>query len=679
MLRFFCSKPINLKTLRFFIAKSTTKSNVTYTKHIRQFLKKKPPSTVTTTKSKLSPLWCLVGFSGYIGSRYFNNQQNIAFCENSKLEKTSKEYFDWNKFLSYLSPDTFNLLTAIIAAFIVALCNLSIPINLQQVINTVLYFVRENMQFDFNQIAKPLSKLLALYLAQGISTFVCISMLSKVGENVAIRMRYELFSSILRQELEFFDKTRTGDILQRLTTDVQEFKSSFKIVIVQGLKNATQLIGGVYTLYHTSPEMTAAVAIILPSVIVIGTFFGSILRKLSRQAQEQGTKATIIAEEVVGNIRTVRAFASENQECERFLEEIENNGLLHKKLGYGIGLFQAGSNVFLNGIVLGTIFLGGQLMTTNKLDPGQLMSFLMVTQMLQHSMGQFSLLFGHYVKGVAAGSRIFEYINKIPKSPLEGGLKIPYHSFKPEIEFENITFSYPTRADQIVLKNFNLKLPPGKTVAVVGSSGNGKSTIAALLMRFYDVNFGSIKVSGEDIKNLDQTWLRRRAIGLINQEPVLFAISILENIRYGKPEATDSEVIEAAKIANAHSFISSFPNGYDTVVGERGVTVSGGQKQRIAIARAILKNPYILVLDEATSALDTESEMQVQSALESVSKGKTVLVIAHRLSTVKNADMIVVLNKGEVVEIGDHKTLLTKKGFYWNLMNQQTSDKAKAA
>lgn len=216
-------------------------------------------------------------------------------------------------------------------------------------------------------------------------------------------------------------------------------------------------------------------------------------------------------------------------------------------------------------------------------------------------------------------------------------------------------------------------------VAVVGSSGNGKSTIAALLMRFYDVNSGSIIIDGVDIKKLDQTWLRKRVIGLINQEPVLFAMSILENIRYGKPEATDIEVIEAAKIANADSFITSFPNGYNTIVGERGVTVSGGQKQRIAIARAILKNPAILILDEATSALDTESEMHVQSALESVTKGKTVLVIAHRLSTVKNADVIVVLNKGEIVEIGDHNTLLEKKGFYWNLMNQQTSDKASAA
>ncbi|XP_050542384.1 mitochondrial potassium channel ATP-binding subunit [Daktulosphaira vitifoliae] len=629
--------------------------------------------------SKISPLWVVIGSTGYIGVKCIFNSHNIAYCEQREIIKDPKNKFDWKKLLSYISPDILNLLTAIIAAFIVALCNLSIPTYLQKLINTILQFARENIQFNYVELSIPLSKLLVLYLAQGISTFICISMLSNVGENVAIRMRYNLFSSILQQELEFFDKTRTGDILQRLTTDVQEFKSSFKLVIIQGLKNVTQLIGGIYTLYNTSPEMTVAVAVVLPSIIVIGTFFGSILRKLSKQAQEQNTKATIIAEEVVGNIRTVRAFASEHEECERFLREIENNGLLHKKLGYGIGLFQAGSNIFLNGIVLGTIFLGGKLMTTSKLDPGQLMSFLMVTQMLQHSMAQFSLLFGHYVKGIAAGSRIFEFIEKIPKSPLSGGLKIPYHTFKPEIEFENVTFSYPTRSDQIILNNFNLKVAPGKTVAVVGSSGNGKSTIAALLMRFYDVNSGSIKVSGEDIKNIDQTWFRKRAIGLINQEPILFAISILENIRYGKPDAKDEEVIEAAKIANAHPFITSFPNGYNTIVGERGVTVSGGQKQRIAIARAILKNPYILVLDEATSALDTESEMLVQSAIESISKGKTTLVIAHRLSTVKNADIIVVLNKGEIVEIGNHENLLKKKGFYWNLMNQQTSNKAKAA
>ncbi|KAF0761221.1 ATP-binding cassette sub-family B member 8, mitochondrial [Aphis craccivora] len=676
MLRLFHTKPFNLSSLRSFIPRQPIRS---YSSFIKNAPYKKPIPLPSINLTKLNPTWMLVGSVGYIGCRYLINGSNIVHCQHKELEGTSDNHFDWNKLLSYLSPDIFNLIAAIAAAFIVALCNLSIPINLQHVINTILKFAKDEIPFDFKKLTDPLSKLLALYLMQGLSTFICISMLSKVGENVAIRMKYNLFSSILKQELEFFDKTRTGDILQRLTTDVQDFKSSFKLVIIQGLKNVTQLIGGVYALYNTSPEMTGAVAIILPTIIVIGTFFGSILRRLSKLAQEQGTRSTIIAEEVIGNMRTVRAFASESTECERFLTEIENNGLLHKKLGYGIGLFQASSNVFLNGIVLGTIILGGQLMTTSSLDPGQLMSFLMVTQMLQHSLGQFSLLFGHYVKGVSAGSRIFEYINKTPKTLINDGIKIPHHSFKPEIEFKDITFSYPTRPEQVILKDFNLTLPPGKVVAVVGSSGNGKSTIAALLMRFYDVNSGSIIIDGVDIKKLDQTWLRKRVIGLINQEPVLFAMSILENIRYGKPEATDIEVIEAAKIANADSFITSFPNGYNTIVGERGVTVSGGQKQRIAIARAILKNPAILILDEATSALDTESEMHVQSALESVTKGKTVLVIAHRLSTVKNADVIVVLNKGEIVEIGDHNTLLKKKGFYWNLMNQQTSDKASAA
>lgn len=676
MLRLFHTKPFNLSSLRSFIPRQPTRS---YSSFIKNAPYKKSIPLPSINLTKLNPTWMLVGSVGYIGCRYLINGSNIVHCQHKELEGTSDNHFDWNKLLSYLSPDIFNLIAAIAAAFIVALCNLSIPVNLQHVINTILKFAKDEIPFDFKKLTDPLSKLLALYLMQGLSTFICISMLSKVGENVAIRMKYNLFSSILKQELEFFDKTRTGDILQRLTTDVQDFKSSFKLVIIQGLKNVTQLIGGVYALYNTSPEMTGAVAIILPTIIVIGTFFGSILRRLSKLAQEQGTKSTIIAEEVIGNMRTVRAFASESTECERFLTEIENNGLLHKKLGYGIGLFQASSNVFLNGIVLGTIILGGQLMTTSSLDPGQLMSFLMVTQMLQHSLGQFSLLFGHYVKGVSAGSRIFEYINKTPKTLINDGIKIPRHSFKPEIEFKDITFSYPTRPEQVILKDFNLTLPPGKVVAVVGSSGNGKSTIAALLMRFYDVNSGSIIIDGVDIKKLDQTWLRKRVIGLINQEPVLFAMSILENIRYGKPEATDIEVIEAAKIANADSFITSFPNGYNTIVGERGVTVSGGQKQRIAIARAILKNPAILILDEATSALDTESEMHVQSALESVTKGKTVLVIAHRLSTVKNADVIVVLNKGEIVEIGDHNTLLEKKGFYWNLMNQQTSDKASAA
>ena len=260
----------------------------------------------------------------------------------------------------------------------------------------------------------------------------------------------------------------------------------------------------------------------------------------------------------------------------------------------------------------------------------------------------------------------------LPSIPMKGGDTIPFHSLFGDIEFHNVDFRYPTRPDQKILSNFSIKIPAGQMVALVGSSGGGKSTIAALVERFYDCDSGQITLDGKNLKTLDPSWLRGRAIGYISQEPVLFANSILENIRYGRPSATNEEVIEAAKAANAHTFISGFPSGYSTILGERGVTLSGGQRQRIAIARAIVKQPSILILDEATSALDAESEKIVQEALDNVCKGKTVLVIAHRLSTIRHANMIAVISGGKVVETGTHDQLKNKKeGIYSYLIRQQ--------
>ncbi|XP_013789570.2 ATP-binding cassette sub-family B member 8, mitochondrial-like isoform X1 [Limulus polyphemus] len=282
-----------------------------------------------------------------------------------------------------------------------------------------------------------------------------------------------------------------------------------------------------------------------------------------------------------------------------------------------------------------------------------------------------SLLFGQFVRGMAAGARLFEYINMESSIPLVGGVVIPEDQLQGEVEFRNVSFTYPTRPQQLVLENFSIHIPAGKMVALCGPSGGGKSTVAALLERFYDVDSGSITLDGKNLDQLDPKWLRGHVLGFINQEPVLFATTVMENIRYGRPDATDSEVVEAAKLANADEFICSFPNGYNTVVGERGVTVSGGQKQRIAIARALLKNPTVIILDEATSALDSESEKVVQEALDRVTKGRTVLVIAHRLSTIQNADIIAVLAGGLVAEVGTHKSLKKHRGLYWDLIRQQ--------
>jgi len=342
---------------------------------------------------------------------------------------------------------------------------------------------------------------------------------------------------------------------------------------------------------------------------------------------------------------------------------------LNCDLGVGIGVLQGVTNLALNGIVLGTLLFGGHLLAKEEISAGNLMSFLVATQTIQRSLSQLSILFGQYIRGVTAATRIFAFMDIEPSVDLKKGIRL--QDLVGEVSFKNVTFVYPTRSDHTVLKDFSIKLMPGKITAICGLSGEGKSTVASLLERFYDINSGKITLDGNDIQLIDPSWLRGEVIGFINQEPVLFGTTIMENIRFGKPEATDEEVFRAAKIANAHNFIEKFADGYETVVGERGVTVSGGQKQRIAIARAVIKNPKVLILDEATSALDTESEALVQDALEKVMKGRTVLVIAHRLSTIQNADVIAVISKGKILESGTHSELKKAKGLYWQLIRQQ--------
>ncbi|CAG4947892.1 unnamed protein product [Colias eurytheme] len=582
--------------------------------------------------------------------------------------------FDWSKFLEYLKPHKWLLAAAVASAMAVAFLNIYIPAMLGVIVN-ILADMRSNPNLDFiDQIKYPALKMISLYIGQAVFTFFYIHLLAQVGERVAAQMKQDLFVSILQQDMAFFDQERTGEIVNRITVDVQDFKSSFKQTISGGLRAITQVVGSAVSLLVISPHLTGMTLICVPTVVIGGTFIGSLLRKLSREVQSQIEKATLVAEEAISNMRTVRAFAGEDNEARMFAEECDTAAELSMELGLGVGLFQAGTNLFLNGMVLATMFMGGHLMSTGQMSAGDVMAFLVNAQTIQRSVAQISLLFGAVIKGISAGGRVFEYINKEPKMDTSGTKVIKYHEFHGDIEFKDVSFSYPTRPEAIVLNNFNLRIPAGKTVAIVGSSGNGKSTIAALLERFYDVDKGSVTIDGVDIREMDCTWLRGRAIGLISQEPVLFATSVRENIRYGKPEASDAEVYRAAQTANADEFIRNFPDGYNTLVGERGMSLSGGQKQRIAIARAVLKNPPVMILDEATSALDATSEKVVQTALETASKGRTVLVIAHRLSTVMNADLIVVLSKGKIVEMGTHDQLKKQKGHYWNLIKQQDQE-----
>ncbi|KAG5314660.1 ABCB8 protein, partial [Pseudoatta argentina] len=650
------------------------------------------------------------GFSGLgVTIAYILKSHNrIVFCKEAKrisdISPVNPDncdlIFEWTKFFKYLFPHIWYLLLALSSALIVALLNIQIPQCVGSVIN-VLTEICQNKNDSAKQVifqlTQPAFILARMYITQAFFTFVYIYTLSHVGERVALSLRQDLFKSIIMQDIAFFDKTRSGEIVSRLTSDIQDFKSSFKICISQGLRSFTQIIGCIVSVIVISPQLTTLVVFSLPPIIFIGTLLGRSLRKLSIEAQNQVAKSTAVCEEAIQNIRTVRAFAAEKKEAEMFYKEIERSSDLYERLGFGISFFQAGTNLLLNGILLSTLYFGGQLLSTGQLSPGNLMAFLMATQTIQKSLGQLSVLFGTFVRGQSAGARIFQYLDMPPSSMMIGGDIIADKPPAGNIVFKDVNFSYPTRPDHVVLKNFNLHIPAGKTVAIVGTSGNGKSTVAVLLerygfttitcvfylkfknlylklYRFYDVDEGSITIDGRDIRSLNSSYLRSNVLGYINQEPTLFATSIMENIRYGRQDATDEEVIEAAKEVNAHEFITKFPDSYATEVGERGTQLSGGQKQRVAIARALIKQPSVLILDEATSALDYESERVVQKAIENVTKGKTVLVIAHRLSTIKGADVIVVLQRGIIVEMGKHSELIKRKGVYYTLVNEQEKE-----
>ncbi|XP_072901254.1 mitochondrial potassium channel ATP-binding subunit isoform X1 [Hemitrygon akajei] len=603
----------------------------------------------------------------------------VAYCEEDndghvKDPVPPGPEFNWREFWRFLRPELSSLIWAVIFACGAAYLNSQIPLLLGDLMNAIVQCLQTNPACYFRSMKVPSTKLLGVYVIQGILSCFYITLLSRVGERVAAAMRKELFATLIRQDVAFYDATRTGHLVSRLTSDIQEFKSSFKLVVSQGLKSIAQTIGCLVSLYFVSPTLTELMCVVMPVLVGTGAYMGSYLRKLSRKAQEQVSKATCVADEALGNVRTVKAFAMEELENELYSKEVDKSRDINQYLGFGIGIFQGLSNFALNCVVLGTICVSGSLMAKEQLHAGDMMSFLVATQTVQRSLGQISLAFGQIIRGMASGSRVFEFLMLEPTIPIKGGHQIPSDALVGHIQFHDVTFRYPTRPGHLVLNRLNLTLPASKVVAIVGQSGIGKSTVTSLLERFYEPSSGVITLDGHDLRTLDPHWLRSHVIGYISQEPVLFSSSIMENIRFGNPNATDEEVYIAAQQANADGFIRSFPDGYMTVVGERGVTLSGGQKQRIAIARALIKNPSILILDEATSALDAESERVVQEALDNIQKGRTVLVIAHRLSTIKGADVICVLANGHVKEVGTHAELLQKGGLYAELVRRQAND-----
>ncbi len=505
---------------------------------------------------------------------------------------------------------------------------------------------------------------LAIQAAAGSMRFILFTV---AGERIVSRLREDVYRAILRQEIAFFDSRTTGELTSRLASDTTVLQNTVSVNVSMALRNAVTVIGGVGALVWTSPKLAAVMLLVVPPVAVGAVLYGRRVRKLSSEVQDALAGASEVAEETIGGMRTVRSFAAEEAEVARYGRAVERSFQLARTRAVTGGVFVGAASLGAYAAAAAVLWYGGHLVLDGAMSVGQLTSFFVYTLVVAFSLAAVSDVWADFMKASGAGARIFELLDRL--SPMSSTDERPEVA-RGAVTFEDVSFRYPARPDAQVLSHVTLALSPGEVVALVGSSGSGKSTIAALLARLYDPESGRVLLDGRDLKELDPNWLRKQ-VGTVAQEPLLFSRSIADNIRYARADATDAEVEQAAKTANAFDFVTGFPDGFATKVGERGVQLSGGQKQRIAIARAVLKDPRILVLDEATSALDAESEHLVKDALDRLMKGRTTLVIAHRLSTVVDADRVVVLDHGKIVQQGDHRSLLAEEGLYKRLVEKQ--------
>ncbi len=558
-------------------------------------------------------------------------------------------------------PEAKILVLATLALFIAAGLNLSYPLFIRQIVDGV---AGPDAQQVVNHSALVL---LVLFGLNGIFTALRSYLFTVAGERVVARLRANLYSAIVQQEVGFFDERRTGELTNRLASDTTVLQNAATVNISMVLRYLVTCVGAISILAWTSWQLTLVMLAIVPVVVLGAIFYGRILRRLSREVQDALAAGTEVAEETIAGIRTVRAFAREGAETARYRQRVETVFELARKRARIGALFGGGMSFGFGGAVAVVLWFGGTLLVDGTMSIGELTQFVLYTFFVAFSLGALASVWEDFMKAIGASDRVFQLMDR-EAGVSSGGEQL--ENLAGQVVFEAVRFAYPSRPDIDVLADFELVLAPGETVALVGPSGAGKSTVAALLSRFYDPDAGAIYLDGTPYRELQPDWLRQQ-VGVVSQEPTLFAATVRDNIRYARPDASNAEVLAAAKAANAHEFVSAFPEAYDTLVGERGVRLSGGQKQRVAIARALLKDPRILVLDEATSALDAESEHLVQEALQRLMLGRSTLVIAHRLSTVKDADRVLVLEAGRVVEQGNHRELVARDGLYRQLVERQ--------
>lgn len=583
---------------------------------------------------------------------------------DGRTERTRIDLAQLRRLFSFTRPYRARLILGIVAVSVASALGLAFPLLIRSLFNDA--FGSDIKTSDLNRVALML---FGLFLVQSVFNFIRTYNLGMVGEALVADLRKAVFGHVMGLSVRFFEARKTGEITSRLTSDIATVQGAVSQALAQFINQLITLVGGVIVLLVLNFRLTLVMLAIIPAVVLAAAYFGRKLRSISTAFQDSVAEANADAEEAIGGIRVVKSFTAEAIEAARYAAGIDAS--------YHLALRRVRVRAFFVPTVILAMFsgvgvvlwYGGRLVQSGAIHGGDLIAFLLITVFVAASIGTFTGLYAQLQEALGASKRIFELLDSrtdLAQAARPRALDEP----RGHVRFEGVDFRYGDRGDALVLRGVTLEANPGEVIALVGPSGAGKSTLVSLIPRFYDPVGGRVTFDGIDLRELSTEALRSH-VGIVPQETLLFSGSVGENIRYGRPGATDGDVVEAARAANADTFIRSFPAGYDTVVGERGVKLSGGQRQRVAIARALLKDPRVLVLDEATSSLDSESEALVQAALERLMRGRTTFVIAHRLSTVLDADRILVLDGGTIVQQGTHASLLHRGGLYAALYERQ--------
>mgnify|MGYP001403262843 FL=1 len=587
------------------------------------------------------------------------NAAEADLRDRSKSKKISALKELW----PFLKPYKLIILIAFLALTLTAAVSLILPLAVRRVVDTFS---------SGNTLILDQYFLAAIGIAGllSVGTALRYALVTMLGERVVTDIRKAVFGRVIHLSPQFFEKIMTGEVLSRITTDTTVILSVIGSSVSVALRNVFILIGGMILMLLTSLKLTSLVFLIFPAIIIPILVLGRRLRTLSRENQDWIAASSGNASEALMAVQTVQAFSHENL-TKRSFDLVSETSFSSAKKRITTRSFLTVIIIFLvfSGVV-GVLWIGARDVRNELMSVGMLVQFVIYSIMVAGAVAALSEIWSELQRAAGATERLIELLNIEDTVNDPGQAVSAPTNWLGEITFNDVTFAYPSRADDATLSNFNLTIKPGETIALVGISGAGKSTFIQLLQRFYDPDQGEIFLDGIDIKTMKRLEFRK-SIALVPQDPVIFATTVMENIRFGNSEANDEEIFQAARSAAAHDFISELPQGYDTFVGERGIMLSGGQKQRVAIARAILRNAPVLLLDEATSALDAENERSVQKAFDHLSKGRTTIVVAHRLATVKKADRIIVLDAGKIIAQGNHEKLISEKGLYARLASLQ--------